>query len=87
MPYRCQVVTWYIGKTEIRSNFLFFIFFRSFDTDGDGYITLEELIDVLKALGQDFSREEAEAMIRDADTDGDGKINFIEFENMIVSRE
>ena len=55
--------------------------------DGDGYITLEELIQVLKALGESFTRKEGENMIQEADTDGDGKINYIEFENMIVSRE
>ena len=48
--------------------------FRVFDRDGDGYISAEELTNVMSTLGENLSREEIDEMIREADLDGDGRV-------------
>lgn len=53
--------------------------FRSFDRDGNGYITLAELAGSMAKMGQPLTYRELTEMIREADTDGDGVINFSEF--------
>nr|XP_004662458.1 calmodulin-like protein 5 [Jaculus jaculus] len=53
--------------------------FSRFDKDGDGHINVQELGDVMKALGKDLSEEELKALIAKVDTDGDGTISFEEF--------
>lgn len=53
--------------------------FRSFDRDGNGYITLAELAGSMAKMGQPLTYRELTEMIREADTDGDGVINFNEF--------
>ncbi len=50
--------------------------FRVFDKDGDGFLTLKELRQVMSNLGENMTDEELEEMIREADLDGDGKINY-----------
>ncbi|XP_019189744.1 PREDICTED: probable calcium-binding protein CML15 [Ipomoea nil] len=53
--------------------------FRSFDRDGNGYITPAELAGSMAKIGQPLSYRELTEMIREADTDGDGVIDFTEF--------
>ncbi len=56
--------------------------FRRLDQDGDGFISLDELLDQLPAPVQRVGgpaaemerRAEAKLMLREADTNGDGKI-------------
>jgi Ca2+-binding EF-hand superfamily protein len=54
----------------------FFVFaeykqaFSVFDKDGSGSITTVELESVMKSLGQDPTKEELDAMIREVDADG-----------------
>merc|ERR1712126_573168 len=48
--------------------------FHSFDLDGNGYITRDELESVLKKMGQKLTSIQVEDMLRQADLDGDGKI-------------
>ncbi|CAF4808203.1 unnamed protein product, partial [Rotaria magnacalcarata] len=47
--------------------------FRVFDKDGNGYISVDELRNVMTSLGEKLTDEEVNQMIREADTDG-GKI-------------
>lgn len=50
--------------------------FRRFDTNGSGYITVENLRYV---LGDKFEGADVEDLIKEADADGDGHIDYEEF--------
>ena len=50
--------------------------FRLFDKDSNGYITAEELKEIMAVLGEDLSDKEVEDMIHQADSDADGRINY-----------
>lgn len=53
--------------------------FRVFDVDGNGYISVDELKQVMAKLGEELSQEVLEAMIHEADVDQDGQVNYEEF--------
>jgi Ca2+-binding EF-hand superfamily protein len=53
--------------------------FKKFDSDGNGYITTNELHDILARMGRHLSRDDIDAMIKSLDVSGDGKISFDEF--------
>jgi len=46
-------------------------------------ISIEELTNVIKILGEKLTNEEIEEMIKEADIDGDGFINYEEFVRMM----
>ena len=50
--------------------------FRVFDKDGNGFISSEELRQVMVNLGENLTKEEIDEMIREADIDGDGQVNY-----------
>lgn len=50
--------------------------FRSFDKDGNGFISKQELKTAMKKLDKNITNEEIEAMLFEADTNKDGKIDF-----------
>jgi len=50
--------------------------FRTFDSDGDGFITATELHNVMKNLGENFTEEEINNMVKEGDLDGDGHLNY-----------
>lgn len=56
--------------------------FKKFDKDGNGYITKEELNEILSRMGRHLSRAEIEGMIRSLDSSGDGKLSFEEFSRL-----
>ncbi|XP_057479149.1 probable calcium-binding protein CML15 [Actinidia eriantha] len=58
--------------------------FRSFDRDGNGYITLAELAGSMAKMGQPLTYRELVEMIKEADTDGDGVISFHEFATIMA---
>ncbi|KAL3343040.1 hypothetical protein AABB24_026873 [Solanum stoloniferum] len=58
--------------------------FRSFDRDGNGYITLAELAGSMAKMGQPLSYPELTEMIKEADVDGDGVISFNEFATVMA---
>ena len=57
--------------------------FRVFDRNGDGYISAEELSQVMSTLGENLTQDEIDEMIREADLDGDGKVGYDEFATMM----
>ncbi|XVE62818.1 hypothetical protein DITRI_Ditri06bG0150500 [Diplodiscus trichospermus] len=59
--------------------------FRVFDMDQDGYISPNELRQVMINIGEKLTDEELEQMIREADLDGDGQINYEEFVRMMLA--
>lgn len=61
--------------------------FATFDSDGDGSISLDELSVAYRMLGYDLSPQLLREMVRIADIDGDGSINFSEFLGMILEQQ
>ncbi|KAA8532509.1 hypothetical protein F0562_032675 [Nyssa sinensis] len=58
--------------------------FSVFDMDKNGSISAEELLNVLRSLGEDCSIAECRKMISGVDCDGDGMICFEEFKMMMM---
>merc|ERR1712193_38849 len=65
-------------EEEIKNAFL------TFDADGSGFITREELIETLTTMGDPVDEETITGMIQEADVDGDGKINYEEFTKIML---
>ncbi|XP_049412366.1 probable calcium-binding protein CML16 [Solanum stenotomum] len=57
--------------------------FRSFDRDGNGYITAAELAGSMAKMGCPLTYKELSDMMQEADTNGDGVISFNEFANIM----
>lgn len=58
--------------------------FRSFDRDGNGFITAAELAQSMAKMGHPLTFQELTEMFREADTDGDGLISFSEFTSVMA---
>ena len=62
------------------------IAFDSFDNDGDKAIGPEDLLKVLKDMGETVTQDEVDELIRVADLDGDGKLSQHEFTEWMKTR-
>ncbi|AWP18776.1 putative calcium-binding protein 5 isoform 6 [Scophthalmus maximus] len=70
-----------IGLKELKDAF------REFDIDGDGSITSDELRHAMvKLLGEQTSKNEIDAVVREADNNGDGTVDFEEFVGMMSQK-
>uniref|UniRef100_A0A665UQZ5 Calcium binding protein 5b n=1 Tax=Echeneis naucrates TaxID=173247 RepID=A0A665UQZ5_ECHNA len=70
-----------IGLKELKDAF------REFDIDGDGSITSDELRNaMIKLLGEHTSKNEIDAVVREADNNGDGTVDFEEFVKMMSQK-
>nr|XP_056701877.1 calmodulin-like [Euleptes europaea] len=65
--------------------------FSHLDKDGDGSVTPDELGTVMRSLehvlihlGEKFTDEKMEIMVKEADVDGNGKVNYHEFLKMMM---
>ncbi len=61
--------------------------FRVFDREGNGFITVPDLFQVLTTLGDKLTEEESEELISEADIDGDGNVNYEEFVTMLLHKK
>jgi Ca2+-binding EF-hand superfamily protein len=59
--------------------------FDVFDRNRDGLVSIDELLQVMGRLGEEMSREEAEASLRRGDSDGDGQLTYEEFIAFMMS--
>uniref|UniRef100_A0AC35U5E2 EF-hand domain-containing protein n=1 Tax=Rhabditophanes sp. KR3021 TaxID=114890 RepID=A0AC35U5E2_9BILA len=57
--------------------------FRLYDKEGNGYINVSDLRDILRALDDNISEEELDEMITEIDADGSGTVDFDEFMEMM----
>eukprot|EP00803_Ostreobium_quekettii_P005030 evm.model.scf_1938.4 EVM.evm.TU.scf_1938.4 scf_1938:23383-25204(-) len=60
--------------------------FRVMDKDGNGFISKEELRDVMSSLGVNLTPKEQDEMIAEADKDGDLQISFAEFKHIMLAK-
>ena len=60
--------------------------FSLFDADGSGTISVEELGEVLRSVGQNCSDDEIKALLTEADMDDDGVIDFPEFLTLVAEK-
>lgn len=51
-------------------------FFKVFDTNNSGYISKEDLKEIVEVIGEKVDDKEIEQAIQKADTNSDGKINY-----------
>lgn len=61
--------------------------FWTFDLNGDGKISAEEVMSVLRKLGERCSLEDCKRMVRAVDADGDGLVNMEEFMRMMSTNK
>ena len=59
--------------------------FQIFDKNGDGSISIAELEQILKSLGEKPTQEDVKLMVAKVDKDGDGNISFEEFVALMAS--
>ena len=59
--------------------------FKVFDRDGDGKIPKDELILIMKEIGEPLSQEELDQFIKEADTKKDGYIDYAQFVHLMLS--
>merc|ERR1711934_240953 len=67
-------------EEEIKNAFL------TFDADGSGFITREELVETLTTMGDPVDEETINGMIAEADLDGEGKIIYAEFTKIMLEQ-
>ncbi len=60
--------------------------FEIFDKDKDGFITIKELGEIMKNLGQAPTESELQDMINEVDVDGNGNIDFKEFLGLMARK-
>merc|ERR1719150_1300340 len=53
--------------------------FKIFDPDGTGVISSQEMRTVMTNLGEKLTKEEVDAMLKEADPEGSGKIDYAKF--------
>lgn len=60
--------------------------FKLFDSNRNGYISLEDMKRVAKELGEDISEKELQEIITRADLNGDSKLDIEDFYNVMTKK-
>ena len=77
-PEFLKMMEWFLveenaATTRIREAFL------AIDKDKNGFISSDELRNVMASLGENLTDDELDEMIKEADIDGDDRVNYDEF--------
>lgn len=59
--------------------------FKCIDTNGDGFITYDELFALLTKQGERMTKSEVQTILDNADINNDGKLDYSEFAAMLVA--
>ena len=73
-----------INRDKILSKQNLELSFKSFDKDGSGQISLDEIMMIFNQTSN-VDKSEFEKMIKDADSNGDGEISFDEFKVIMAN--
>ena len=66
----------YLGdQCEMFSSFCFLLM-QVFDRNNDGFVSANEIKQVMKSLGHKLTNGEVQEIIRRGDSNGDGKLNY-----------
>ncbi|CAO3694321.1 unnamed protein product [Umbelopsis ramanniana] len=58
--------------------------FEAIDSDKDGSITVQDIVNYMSSRGESMSEDEVKEMIHAADVSGDGKVNYEEFVKILT---
>lgn len=79
----CKLMVMQIADTETEEEII--DAFRAFDKEGNGKITVNELIHIMKNLGEPMAQEDIDDMISQSGADKDGNIDYQEFVHRIMN--
>jgi len=61
------------------------LLFGAFDKDDDGYITEDEIMEMMQSLGEKVSKKDVRKMMSEGDKNKNGRISFADFKSMMDS--
>ncbi|XP_021367627.1 calmodulin-beta-like [Mizuhopecten yessoensis] len=62
---------------QLRSDLL--AAFKLFDLDGNGFLSSDELKNIVKTMGESLTEDDCKNLVQEADSDNDGHVDYAEF--------